>query len=103
MDVGEFPDASGAGGVAADDPQRPVKIVAHMVARVMDKFGPLRKLSRQAEGRDSRSGLISDAFAAGVELYKRNPEQFQDMAKGYYRAVSAKRRERKTQKGVTTA
>lgn len=78
-------------GTATDDPQRLVRIVSHMVARVFDRVPPLRKLSRQAEGVDKRSGFLSDAVAAAGEIYRRNPDKVKQLGGEYYNAFQAKR------------
>ena len=90
LDVGEMPNESVAGTVE-DDPQRLVRIVSHMVARAFDKLPPLRRISRQAEGADKRSGFLSDALAAAGEIYRRNPDKVKQLGAEYYNAFQVKR------------
>lgn len=93
LDVGEFPEEDKIAGTEQDDPARLAGILSHMVARTFDRIPPLRKISRQAEGADRRSGFVSDALAAAMELYRRNPDRLQELATEYARGLKAKRAE----------
>lgn len=97
MDVGEFPNADPA-DLEGEDPQRLVKLVAHAVARLGDRFAFVRKMSRHLEGEEKRAGILSDLFSAAVVLYRRNPEAAQQLGRRYVAEV----RERRTVKTATT-
>lgn len=101
LDVGEFPEtALNAGG---DDPQKLVRIVAHGVARVSDRFSFLRKLSRHAEGQEKRAGLVSDVIAAAVTLYERNPELIKQLGTNFAQDLQQRRAAAAEQKAAEQA
>lgn len=79
------------GADATDDPERLVGIVARVVARTGDRFSAIRKLSRHFEGKDKRSGLLSDVTAAVMELYRRNPDTFHSLGKQAVQDFNARR------------
>lgn len=102
LDVGEFPDFGGANG-DTDDPQRLANIVAHAVARVGDKFSPLRRFSRNMEGQEKRAGLVSDLVAALYTLWKRNPAAAEQLARGVISDVKQRQSQRASEaKSPTT-
>lgn len=96
LDVGEFPNFGGV-DADADDPQRLAKIVAHAVARVGDKFAPLRRFSRNMEGQEKRAGLLSDLAAALYTLWKRNPDAAEHLARGVIADVKTRQTQRAQQ------
>lgn len=71
MDIGDFPDDDETDVKA--DPTRPVRLTAHIVARLADRVPLSRKFSRHMEGTDNRAGILSDIFALIAELVRRNP------------------------------
>lgn len=95
LDIGEMVTGSGAAS-PSDDPQTLVKTVGHAVARVGDKFGPLRKLSRHLEGRERRAGLLADIAAAVAELYRRNPDEVKMLAESFLTDVRRKQEARQS-------
>ena len=89
LDVGEFPET--ALSASGEDPQKLVRIVAHGLARVSDRFSFLRKLSRHAEGQEKRAGLVSDVIAAAVTLYERNPELIKHLGTNFAQDLQQRR------------
>lgn len=89
LDVGEFPQS--ANGTGVNDPQEIVNIVAHLVARIADRFSFLRKWSRNSEGTDKKAGLMSDVFSATVALYERNPEVTKQLVGSFASDVQRRR------------
>lgn len=98
LDVGEFPNFAGT-GTDADDPEALARIVAHMVARIGDKFTFLRRFSRNAEGQEKRAGLLSDLVSALYALWKRNPDAAEQIARGLVSDVKAKQAARASANG----
>lgn len=83
IDVGEFPSYIPTDEDASNDPERPVRLVSHAVARIADRVGPLRKLSRHLEGRESKAGLVSDLLSAGFDIYNRNSQEVDQLIVAY--------------------
>lgn len=95
LDVGEFPEVTAADG---DDPERLVKITAHAIARVADRFTILRRVSRHLEGTERRAGILSDIASAAHTLYSRNPETVQALAQAFVNDYQKARNERAAKK-----
>lgn len=95
LDIGEPPDTATVTTDATDDPERLYRLTAHIIARVADRFAFLRKFSRHMEGENKRAGLLSDLFAAVVELYRRNPQEFERVTRAYVGQVVEQNRARK--------
>lgn len=102
LDVGEFPDADADAAISESDPARLVRTTAHAVARIGDRFTLVRKLSRHMEGQDKRSGIFSDLFAVLTELYRRNPEAFEQLGKQAADDFKTRRMQRAEAKEPTT-
>lgn len=77
------------------DPEAPAKIIAHMIARVGDRFGVVRKFSRHMEGQEKRAGLLADAFSAFMALYARNPDLINELGEKLREDIQAKQAVRK--------
>lgn len=95
LDIGELPTSNGRAVSEGEDPERLARIVAHLVARVGDRFTIVRRISRHLEGEDKRSGLLSDLSAACIELYKRNPDVVEQLGKQAAANFSERRNERR--------
>lgn len=92
LEVGEFPDPDGTGDPA--DPERPVRLTAHAIARIADRIPFSRRISRHLEGTENRAGILSDLLALIVELGRQNPEMVEtwaDNAVGNLNRVRAER------------
>lgn len=100
LDVGVIPTYTGM-DPSENDPERPVRIVAHGIARLADRFPALRKVSRQVEGTDGKAGLGADIAAAGYEIFVRNQSQLEDAARRAIRAAEQKRAQRQQEGGST--
>lgn len=70
-----------------EDPERPVRILAHAIARTADRFPLLRKMSRHMEGVEKRSGIMSDLIAEGIALYDRNTEEIDRLVGQYVGSI----------------
>ncbi len=90
LDIGTIPSYTGA-DATPDDPERPVRIVAHGIARAADRFPYLRKLSRQVEGTEGKAGLGADIAAASYEIFVRNQEALESAARDMLRAAAQKK------------
>lgn len=97
LDIGELPESATDATLATDDPERLEKLVAHLVARVADRFAIVRRFSRHMEGTEKRAGLLSDLAAAFFELYRRNPETFERLMTAYGKEFAARQKARKAQ------
>lgn len=93
LDVGEIPEYS-AVGVGTQDPSRAATLLAHAIARGMDRIGPLRKVSRHLEGNENRAGIGSDLLSGAYELYVRNQEQVEKLLRDYVKNIQDKRTSR---------
>lgn len=96
LDVGEFPtitliDTEGD----SLDPERPVRLVAHIIARGADRSKFLRKFSRHMEGREAKAGIVSDILAVGYELARRNSDELEKLGREYVESVIQKGKDRK--------
>jgi len=94
LDVGEFPNHTPDESGETSDPTRLHRLTAHAVARVADRLGPVRKLSRHFEGKERRAGLASDIVAALWELYKRNPEAVEKLGAEVFAGVKTRQEQR---------
>lgn len=101
LDVGEYPDFDGASG-NGDDPEQIVRLVAHAVARVGDRFRFLRRFSRNMEGQEKRAGVLSDLLSAIWALYKRNPDSAEELARRIAAEVAQQRATREQAKPKPT-
>ena len=98
LDIGEMPSYSAALDGTDSDPQRPVRVLGHAVARIADRFPIARKISRHMEGNETRAGLGSDLIAEAVELYARNTEAIDSLFSQYIAAVKQSGMQRRAQK-----
>src|SRR6185437_2303979 len=91
LDIGQLPQTYAGVDATPDDPERPVRLIAHALARTADRVPVLRKLSRHAEGTEKRAGLGSDLVASAWELYARNQEQVDTILQQYVTAARQRR------------
>lgn len=89
--MGAFPEVTDVDN-AEDDPSRPVRLVAHAVARLGDRFSWVRRFSRHMEGTERRAGILSDLFAAAYALYKRNPDAVEQLGKNFLAELHKRRK-----------
>jgi hypothetical protein len=74
LDIGTLPDADEVTQGDTADPERLANVVSRIVARVADRVGFIRNISRHFEGENKRAGVLSDILSAAWLLYRRNPE-----------------------------
>ena len=103
LDVGELPASKASELAGNEDPAQLVNIVAHAVARIGDRFGFVRKLSRHAEGQEKRAGIVSDITSALFTLYKRNPEEMQKLGTALYADIRQRREQAAQQQAMKQA
>lgn len=96
LDIGEFPQYGPDSESVVNDPERPVKLVARIVARTADRIAPLKKLSRHLEGTETKAGLLSDLTAAAFDLYGRNSDEVERLVSEYIRNVQRKTASRRS-------
>jgi hypothetical protein len=103
LDIGDFPEYLPVGDDSPNDPERPVRLVARVVARGADRIAPLKKLSRHLEGTDAKSGLLTDLTAAAFDLYSRNSDEVETLITEYVKNVQSKSANRRKAKGGSAA
>lgn len=101
LTVGEFPDPTDSG--EPSDPERPVRLTAHAVARVADRIPFSRRISRHLEGTESRAGILSDLLSLVAELARQNPELVEQWADTFAQGLNRARAERVAQQKAAHA
>lgn len=84
-ELGEWDDVVSDGEPAAGDNREPVELLARVIAHVAHRTPGLRRVEKKLEGKDLKSGPLSDLFALLAQLWRRNRHVFLPAFESYVR------------------
>lgn len=66
--------------IQGEDGPQPIEVASRVVAHVAHRVPGVRRIEKKLEGKEKRSGILSDMGALAVQLYAKNQETVDDFA-----------------------